>query len=172
MNVALLIAYVATIPLANWMIQNVGTVCVPNGPCLIPVGFGLMAPSGVLVIGAAFVLRDMVQRRMGAGMGFACILLGVPLAAYLAPPALVAASLASYFFSELADFAVYTPLARRRFVLAIVLSSAAASAVDSILFLWLAFGSLDHLAGQIVGKWMAVAAGAVIATSLRRRAFA
>jgi hypothetical protein len=28
---------------------------------------------------------------------------------------------------------------------------------DSILFLWLAFGSLDFLAGQIVGKlWMVV----------------
>jgi hypothetical protein len=30
------------------------------------------------------------------------------------------------------------------------------------LFLWLAFGSLDHLAGQIIGKVYAVAAFAII----------
>ncbi len=47
----LFLAYIATIPAANWLIGNVGTTCVPNGPCLIPVGFGLMAPSGVLMVG-------------------------------------------------------------------------------------------------------------------------
>jgi hypothetical protein len=50
--------YALTIPAANWMIGNVGTFCVPDGPCLIPLGFGLMAPSGVLMIGLALVLRD------------------------------------------------------------------------------------------------------------------
>jgi hypothetical protein len=45
--------YLACIPLANWLISNVGTTCAPNGPCLVPVGFGLLAPSGVLVIGLA-----------------------------------------------------------------------------------------------------------------------
>ena len=33
--------FLACVPLANWMIGNVGTVCVPNGPCLIPVAPGL-----------------------------------------------------------------------------------------------------------------------------------
>ncbi len=28
--------FVATIPAANWLIGNLGTTCVPNGPCLIP----------------------------------------------------------------------------------------------------------------------------------------
>ena len=60
-----LAGFVATIPAANWLIGNLGTTCVPNGPCLIPVGFGLMAPSGVLMIGLALVLRDLVQRRLG-----------------------------------------------------------------------------------------------------------
>ena len=32
-----LAAFIACVPLANWLIQNVGTICVPNGPCLIPV---------------------------------------------------------------------------------------------------------------------------------------
>ena len=51
-------AFLATIPAANWLISNVGAVCVQQGPCLVPVGFGLMAPSGVLMIGLALVLRD------------------------------------------------------------------------------------------------------------------
>ena len=60
-----LVLFCLTIPLANWIIGHVGTVCVPNGPCLLPVAPGIMAPSGVLMIGAALVLRDLVQRRLG-----------------------------------------------------------------------------------------------------------
>ena len=58
-------AYALTIPAANYMIGNVGTVCIPDGPCLIPVGFGVMAPSGVLMIGAALLLRDAVHEWLG-----------------------------------------------------------------------------------------------------------
>ena len=57
-----LVAFILTIPAANWMIGNFGAVCPPNSPCLIPVGFDIMAPSGVLMIGLALVLRDLVQR--------------------------------------------------------------------------------------------------------------
>ena len=60
-KLALISGYIATIPAANYMIGNVGTVCIPDGPCLIPVGFGVMAPSGVLMIGLALMLR-----RLGA----------------------------------------------------------------------------------------------------------
>ncbi|MBN4747477.1 VUT family protein, partial [Pandoraea nosoerga] len=59
-GIASLVGFIATIPLANWLIGNVGTTCVPGGPCIIPVGFGLMAPSGVLMVGLALVLRDLV----------------------------------------------------------------------------------------------------------------
>ena len=58
--------YIATIPAANWMIGNVGTFCVPDGPCVVPLGFGLSAPSGVLMIGLALVLRDQVQEIFGS----------------------------------------------------------------------------------------------------------
>ena len=71
-----LAAFGATIPLANWMIGNVGTVCVPNGPCLIPVAPSIMAPSGVLMIGLALVLRDLVQRRLGRAWSLAAIVAG------------------------------------------------------------------------------------------------
>lgn len=156
---AFLAAFTACVPAANWMIGHVGTICVPDGPCLLPVAPGLTAPSGVLMVGLALVLRDLVQRRLGKAWSLFAIAIGAALSAYIAPPALVLASTAAFLLSELADFAVYTPLQERRLVTAVVLSSLAGLVVDSIVFLWLAFGSLDFLAGQIVGKaWMVLLA--------------
>ncbi len=154
-----LIAFGLCIPAANWLIGNAGTHCVPDGPCLVPVAPALMAPSGVLMIGLALVLRDLVQRRLGVGWAAGAVLAGAALSALLAPPALVVASAAAFLLSEFADLAVYTPLQRRGLVLAVAASGAVGLVVDSIVFLWLAFGSLDFLAGQVVGKaWMVVLA--------------
>ena len=166
---AFLTAYILTIPIANWMIGNVGTTCVPQGPCLIPVAPGLMAPSGVLLVGAALVLRDLVQRRLGVGWSLAAILIGGALSWLVAPPMLVLASVAAFTVSELADFAVYTPLQRKRFVMAVILSSSVGLIIDSMIFLQLAFGDLTFVWGQIVGKgWMVLIAIPLIAL-LRRR---
>lgn len=148
----LIALYIASVPAANWLIGNIGTVCIPQGPCLIPVFPGIMAPSGVLVIGAALVLRDLVQRRFGPWMSIGCILVGAALSFFVAAPPLAVASGAAFLTSELADFAVYTPLAKRRFALAVMLSCFVGAVVDSSIFLWLAFGSLDHIEGQIIGK--------------------
>jgi len=158
-----------TIPAANWMIGHVGIVCITNGPCLLPVAPGIMAPSGVLMVGAALVLRDLVQRRLGIGFGIAAIIVGAVISAGLAPPSLVLASATAFLLSEFADFAVYTPLAQRRLVAAVIGSSMVGLIVDSIAFLWLAFGSLEFLPGQIVGKlWMVLLAVPFVAY-LRRR---
>jgi uncharacterized PurR-regulated membrane protein YhhQ (DUF165 family) len=157
-----LAAYAATIPAANWMVGNVGE-CIPNGPCLIPVGFGLMAPSGVLMIGAALVLRDAVHRLLGWKWAIAAIFAGAVLSFQFSPPALVIASVTAFLLSELADLGVYAPLQRKRLVLAVAASGAVGAVVDSAVFLWLAFGSLDFIAGQIVGKmWMTAAAAGVL----------
>lgn len=164
-----LVLFGLTIPAANWLIGNAGTVCVPNGPCLIPVAPGLMAPSGVTMIGIALVLRDLVQRRLGVEVAASAIAVGAVLSALIAPPALVIASAVAFLISELADLAVYTPLARRRLIAAVVASSMVGLVVDSIVFLWLAFGSLDFLLGQVVGKaWMVLASIPLVAW-LRRR---
>src|SRR5512147_955901 len=164
-----LVLFCLTIPAANWMIGNVGTVCVPDGPCLVPVAPGVMAPSGVLMVGAALVLRDLVQRRLGVEFGLGAIAAGAAISAGFAPPSLVLASATAFFLSEFADFAVYTPLARRRLVIAVVASSIVGLLVDSIVFLWLAFGSLDFLPGQMLGKaWMVLASIPFVAW-LRRR---
>jgi len=147
-----LAAFIACIPIANWMIGNIGTVCVPNGPCLIPVAPGLKAPSGVLMIGLALVMRDLVQRRLGRVWVLGAIVVGAALSGFVAPAALVTASVVAFL---LADFAVYTPLQERRLITAVVLSSTIGLVIDSIVFLQLAFGNLDYVGGQIVGKfWM------------------
>ncbi len=115
-GVVCLVLFGLTIPAANWLIGHVGTECVPNGPCLIPVAPGLMAPSGVTMIGIALVLRDLVQRRLGVGVAVVAIIgrrrpVGADRAA-----ALVIASTVAFLMSEFADLAVYTPLARRRLI--------------------------------------------------------
>jgi queuosine precursor transporter len=164
-----LAAFGLCIPAANWLIGNVGTECVPRGPCFIPVAPGLTAPSGVLMIGLALVLRDLVQRRLGLAWAFAAILAGAALSGALAPARWVVASAVAFLVSELADLAVYTPLQRQGLLAAVVASSAVGLVVDSAVFLYLAFGSLDYLAGQVVGKaWMVLATLPMIAW-LRRR---
>lgn len=162
-------AFCATIPVANWMIANIGTDCIPDGPCLIPVAPGLMAPSGVLAVGAALVLRDLVQRRLGLGWAILAIIIGAALSGFVAPPALAVASIVAFALSELADTAVFTPLQRRGLLLAVAVSSSVGLAVDSVLFLYLAFGNLDFLMGQIVGKTWAVLAALPLVHLLRRR---
>jgi uncharacterized PurR-regulated membrane protein YhhQ (DUF165 family) len=163
------LAFMACIPIANWMIGHVGTQCVPDGPCLIPVAPTIMAPSGVLMIGVALVLRDMLQRRLGKSWSLAAIALGTILSGAIAPPTLVLASAAAFLISELADFAVYTPLQRRRLVFAVFASGAVGATVDSVAFLYLAFGSLEFLAGQIIGKALMVVASLPVIALLRWR---
>lgn len=164
-----LILFCLTIPAANWMIGHLGTLCLRDGPCVVPVAPGLVAPSGVLMIGLALVLRDLVQRRLGARYGLGAIVAGAVISIFLAPAALVTASTAAFLLSEFADFAVYTPLARRRLVLAVLVSSLVGLVVDSIVFLWLAFGSLAFLEGQVVGKLWMVLLSLPFVAYLRRR---
>ncbi len=166
---AFFLGFAGSIPLSNWLIGNVGTTCIPGGPCLIPVAPGLEAPSGVLTVGLALTLRDLVQRRLGLNWSVAAIAVGALLSASFAPPALVIASTVAFLLSEFADLAVYTPLQRRRFVIAVVASSVVGLVVDSMVFLWIAFGSLDFLGGQVVGKAWMVLLSLPLMLHLRRR---
>lgn len=172
MRYLLLAAFLGCIPAANWLIGNVGVKCIPQGPCLVPVGFGLLAPSGVLVIGIALVLRDMVQERLGVAWTIGAIAIGAALSAVLATPALAVASAIAFGLSEAADMAVYTPLRERRLWLAVLASGIVGAAVDSAAFLWLAFGSLQYLDGQIVGKLWASLLALPVLFAVRRSATA
>lgn len=166
---AFLGAFTLCIPGANWMIMNVGTSCIENGPCLIPVAPNMLAPSGVIVVGLALIFRDLVQRRLGIVWCITAIFLGALLSAFLAPPSLLLASGAAFLLSELADCAIYTPLQRKRFVLAVVASGAIGIVVDSALFLHLAFGNMEFLIPQIIGKAWVIALAIPIIVWLRAR---
>jgi uncharacterized PurR-regulated membrane protein YhhQ (DUF165 family) len=157
-GIAALIGYIGTIFAANWLIVHVGVV---------RVGFGLMAPAGVYAAGLALTLRDIVQTTLGRLAVMAAILIGAGLS-YLVSPTFAFASAAAFLLSELADFAVYTPLERRTWLGAILLSNTVGLVVDSVLFLSLAFGSLAFLPGQIVGKaWMTLLAIGLLAVGRR-----
>jgi len=156
-----LIGYIAVIVLANWAIETFG---------IVPVGFGLAAPAGVYFAGLAFTLRDLTQEQLGRQWTVGAIVIGAAVSA-LVSPAFALASGVAFLLSELADFAVYTPLRDRNWLAAVALSNTVGLTIDSALFLMLAFGSLDFLAGQVVGKlWMTLLAVAVLWLWRRRLA--
>ncbi|RGA04249.1 VUT family protein [Microbispora triticiradicis] len=158
---ATLLAYIATIPAANLAVAHFGAV---------PVGFGYAAPAGVYMVGLALVLRDLSREAAGRLAVLAAIAVGIVLSYLLADPGLAVASAAAFAVAELADFAVYEPLRRRGLLTAMLASNAVGLFVDSILFLKMAFGSLEYLPGQILGKvWMTLAAVAVLFLLRRRR---
>jgi uncharacterized PurR-regulated membrane protein YhhQ (DUF165 family) len=150
-GVVALAGYVATILAANWAIGHVGT-CQEGGPCTIGVGFGLSAPSGVLFVGLALFLRDVVQDALGRRWVAGAIVLGAALSWWVSAPFVALASGVAFLLSEVADAVVYTPLRREHQPVAVLLSGVVGGLVDSAVFLWLAFGSLAFLAGQFVGK--------------------
>ena len=161
-NYLFLLAYMSTIPLANFMISNVGTFCVPDGPCLIPLGFGIMAPSGVLMIGLALFLRDVIYEKFGYKWTLGAILVGSVLSYVLADPYVAIASITAFLISELSDFFVYSKVRDKSKPLAILASGSVGSVIDSVIFLWIAFGSLAHIEGQIIGKILVTAIAALI----------
>lgn len=166
MNYLAFILFAATIPAANWLIGNVGQ-CIPQGPCLVPVGLGLVAPSGVLMIGLALVLRDWLHELAGWAWALAAVLLGGALSLVFSPPALAFASAAAFTIAELADLAVYAKLRARGKPLAVMASQVVGAALDSATFVYLAFGSLQFSAGMTLAK---IYAGAVVALFLWARA--
>jgi len=141
--------FIASVFVANSLILRFG---------LVPVGFGFVAPAGVYAAGLAFTFRDLTHDRHGPRIVIWCIVAGAALSAVLSPRFALASG-AAFLVSELADFAVYAPLRKRYGLGAVMASNAVGLVVDSALFLSLAFGSLDYLPGQIIGKaWMTLLA--------------
>ncbi|HYF46012.1 MAG TPA: VUT family protein [Acidimicrobiales bacterium] len=142
--------YAATIVAANWLIAAFG---------LVPVGFGLLAPAGVYAAGLAFTFRDLLHESKGAAWALLAVFVGAALSLAVSPPQFALASCLAFAASEVLDCAVYAPLRRRGWLRAVAASNLVGFVADSALFLWLAFGSLDFLAGQVVGKaWVTLVA--------------
>ncbi len=154
------LAYIATIFGANLLITHVG---------FVPVGFELVAPAGVYCAGLAFTFRDLTQDTLGRAWTIGAIVVGAGLSALLSPQ-LALASGTAFLLSELADLVVYTPLRERHWLAAVAVSNTVGLLVDSVLFLLLAFGNLDFLPGQIVGKWWMTALAVAVLWLWRRTA--
>jgi uncharacterized PurR-regulated membrane protein YhhQ (DUF165 family) len=153
-GIAAAVAFVATVFAANWAINRFG---------IVSVGFGLHAPAAVYFAGLAFSLRDLVQRTLNKTAVVLAIVVGA-IASTFVSPHLAFASGSAFLVSELCDFVVYTPLARRRPIWAVAASNTVGAVVDSLLFLSLAFGSLALFWGQVVGKtWVTLATVALLA---------
>ena len=161
--------YVGVIVGANWMIAHVGKV-IP-GAHVLPVGFGLYAPSGVYLAAFAFVARDILQRLTNIKVGLVAIVIGAIVSAFVSTPSLAFASGVTFMISESLDFLIYTPLQTRNFPLAVVVSGLASDIVDSVVFLTLAHIPLAlALKGQLVGKMWVILLGGVLAGLMRKLA--
>jgi uncharacterized PurR-regulated membrane protein YhhQ (DUF165 family) len=158
-GVAAALAYVGTVLAANWAVQHYG---------IISVGFGQSAPAGVYFVALALVLRDYVQWALGKSVMLAALAAGAGLSYLIASPQLATASATAFAFSELLDFALFTWIAPR-WARAVFVGGIAGAVVDSAIFLSIAFGSLQFMPGQVLGKAYGIAAASVLIAARRRR---
>jgi uncharacterized PurR-regulated membrane protein YhhQ (DUF165 family) len=143
--VIVLIAYVGSVVVANWVTTSYG---------LVPAGFGLLVPAGTYAAGLALGLRDIMHDLVGAKRTVAAVGVAAAASFLVADPLIAVASAVAFLLSELADLAVYTPLresGRRR---ALVASNAVGAVVDTLLFLWIAGFPLtgQSIGGQVLVK--------------------
>ncbi|WP_437309935.1 VUT family protein [Sorangium sp. So ce388] len=143
--------YVGTVIGANFALKHWG---------IVPVGFGLEAPAGVYFAGLALAARDAVQERHGLRVALALVLLGAAVSALFAP-GLALASAAAFLVSEVLDGLAWSRLRRHGAAVAVAGSGLVGAAIDTLLFLTLAFGSLRGFAGGVFGKLYATAAVAI-----------
>ena len=154
-------AFVATVFGANWALNRYG---------IIDIGFGQSAPAGVLFAGLAFTARDLLHEAGGRAWVLVAIVVGAGLSFGLEDAQRIAlASGVAFGVSELADMAVFTPLRRTNWLLAVGASNVVGFTLDSILFLWLAFGSLAFIEGQLLGKFYMTAAAIAVLWLWRHR---
>lgn len=152
--------YVGSIVLAAFLVATYGAV---------PVGLGLYAPAGAYVIGVTMVVRDLTQDQLGPKWTYAAILVGTSLAAAVSP-AVALASAVAFLGSETVDMLAYTPLRVRGHVVpAILASNLVGTIVDSVLFLLIAFGSLEFFTGQVWAKLISTAFAALVVGLLHAR---
>lgn len=162
------LAFVSAIILANVLTTRFG---------FISVGFGQVATAGTLAAGFALALRDATQDALGRGGVVAVIVGGAGLSFAAADPFIATASAVAFLLSELADFAIYTPLRRRsrlgdrRWAGAVVASNTAGAVIDTAVFLGIAFGAAaiaPGLLGQFVGKGWATLAYLAVGLAVSR----
>lgn len=165
MKYPLSVAFIALAVLANWLASKY-LVTVPLTD--------YVAPAGVFCIGAALVLRDWLQQLAGLWWTLALVVIGGG-ASYLIGDAagwtslqkIAIASLVAFIVSETVEAAVFTPIRNRNLTAGVLTSGMVGNALDSWLFLTLAFGSTAFFWGNFWGKAEMILVGGLL-TALRR----
>ena len=150
------VAFVGTVYGANWALTTFGVVSL---------GFGLMGPAGVYFAGLAFGLRDVLHELGGVKFVLAAVATGTVFSYVIedgitVPGGLVPIAVASalaFALSEIFDLAVYSPLRNKHWPGAVVASNVVGAITDSAVFLFLAFGSIEFIVGQTIGKTFMIA---------------
>jgi uncharacterized PurR-regulated membrane protein YhhQ (DUF165 family) len=156
-------AFIAIVVAANVATNTLGIVT----------WLGITATAGTWLAGLAFVARDEIQETGGRWWILAAIGAGTILSA-LFNPRLALASGVAFGASELADWAIYTPLRKRHRLAAMITSNTVGAVVDSLIFLSLAEYPLFLIWGQVgikVGMTLLAVGGrhAVLRQPVRQR---
>jgi uncharacterized PurR-regulated membrane protein YhhQ (DUF165 family) len=162
----LAVAFVSLVLLANWL-ASAYIVHVPLTP--------YMAPAGVFCIGGVLVLRDWMQQLAGLGRtmplvyaaGLLSWLVG-DLAGWTSLQKIAIGSVVAFTVSETVEALVFTPIRDRSLTLGVALSATIGNAVDSWIFLTIAFSSTAFFWGQFWGKNEAIAVGVLLTLGRRR----
>ena len=162
---SLAVGYVGLVILANWLASRY----------VVSVGFGREAPAGVFCIGGVLVLRDWLQQLRGLlwtmplvySAGLASWAIG-DAAGWTSLEKIAVASVVAFTVSETVEAVVFTPIRARNLTFGVGLSATIGNALDSYLFLALAFGSQAFFLGQFIGKSEMIAVGGLL-TLWRRR---
>lgn len=161
----LALTYVGLVILANWLASKY----------VVSVGFGYLAPAGVFAIGVVLVLRDWIQQLSGLKATMAMVYIaGVAswvignAAGWTSLQKVALASVIAFTVSETIEAVVFTPIRRRNLSIGVALSGTVGNALDSFVFLAIAFGSQQFFIGQFIGKTWMILAGTLL-TVMRRR---
>jgi uncharacterized PurR-regulated membrane protein YhhQ (DUF165 family) len=157
--------FVGLVILANWLASRY----------VVSVGFGRVAPAGVFCIGGVLVLRDWLQQRWGLmrtmplvyAAGLASWGIGTA-AGWTSLQKVAVASVVAFTVSETVEAIVFTPIRNRNLTLGVALSATVGNALDSYIFLSLAFGSLTFFLGQFIGKSEMIAVGTALTLARRQ----
>lgn len=166
------VAFVATVYIANWLVNRYGPIRVW--------GTDLYAPAGVYVVGLAFLLRDTIQRFAGQSLALGLIGIGTLLSVAVNPQ-LAFASGTAFAVSEVVGLGVFWALrgntaGKVGLAGAVIAASVLAAALDSWVFLALAptfVPGLDNVhaffEGQFVAKISVVALSVPFVLLARKR---
>jgi uncharacterized PurR-regulated membrane protein YhhQ (DUF165 family) len=133
--------YLGSIVVANLLVMNFGIIQVA----------GLSFPAGAVAVGFTFTARDLIQRRFGTWGCWSWMFVASGISAVFSPT-LALASLGAFIVAEGLDWAVFTasPLSFRGRV---IVSNLVGTPLDSIVFVYLAFGPIwDAMWGQTIIK--------------------